>query len=336
MAGLWTGCSAVAANDVQDTRRGGSKTSSLRPTTSWRIIFLIYMRVVVFFERLCMRWARTFCVAFHIFFLCGPSRAEFDEFTPNRGPVSMKSVERLNQPGIGPELIGGKEARSADWPASFYSAAVGSRCSATLIGPNVLLLAAHCVGNGQKAAIDFRGSPLSGPCTHAGEYQDGHGDISADYALCKLDTAASGIPFETLNRDPSKVVPNNKLLLTGYGCTRPPPPGGGPPSGGNDGKFRIGKAKIAKLPGTDPAEPNTITTQDNVIVCQGDSGSGSYIAPFQGKRILVGVNSRTLAKKGESYLSSVTSTIALAFFTKWIEANGNEKICGINLFTGCR
>jgi hypothetical protein len=282
-----------------------------------------------------MRWVLTFCAAFHILFLCGPSKAEFDEFTPNRGPISLRSVERLNQSGIGPELIGGKEARSADWPASFYSAAIGSRCSATLVGPSALLLAAHCVGNGQDAAIEFGGSTLSGPCTHAAEYRDGNGDLSADYALCKLRVAASGIPFESVNRDPGKVVLDRKLLLTGYGCTRPPPPGGGPPSGGNDGKFRIGKAKIAKLPGTDPGEPNTIMTQDSVIVCQGDSGSGSYIEPFSGKRVLVSVNSRTLAKKGESYLSSVTTTIAQAFFAKWI-ADNNEKICGINLTTSCR
>ena len=58
----------------------------------------------------------------------------------NNDSISMKSVEALNQRGTGPVLIGGREAKSVDWPASFYSEAAGSRCSATLVGPKVLIL----------------------------------------------------------------------------------------------------------------------------------------------------------------------------------------------------
>jgi hypothetical protein len=248
----------------------------------------------------------------------------------------MGSVEKLNQPGIGPELIGGKEAKSAEWLASFYSAQPWSRCSATLIGPTTLLLAAHCVGNGQLAAIEFREKTLSGRCTHADEYQDGRGDLSADYALCKLSEAAGGITYETVNRDPNKLVLNNKLLLTGFGCTALPPKAGGPPSGGNDGKFRIGPARIAKIPGMDPKELNTITTQDTVVVCPGDSGGGSYIQGVDGTRVLASVNSRTWFKNGESLLSSVTTQVAFKFFDKWLSANSDQKICGINFSAKCR
>jgi hypothetical protein len=264
-----------------------------------------------------------------------PATAQFDPFAPNRGSIYLGSVERLNQSGIGPELIGGKEAKSSQWPASFYSAQPGSRCSATLVGPTALLLAAHCVGNGQPAAIEFRGKTLSGPCTHADGYQDAHGDLSADYALCSLDDAAEGIQYERLNRDPKMLVLNKKLLLTGFGCTQGPPPSGGPPSGGNDGTFRTGKARIAMLPGMDPKEPNTIRTQDSVVVCHGDSGSGSYLE-LPGRRVLVSVNSRTWYNRGESLLSSVTSQVALKFFDTWLDRNKGQQICGVNFFAACR
>ncbi|MCP3395311.1 trypsin-like serine protease [Bradyrhizobium sp. CCGB12] len=262
--------------------------------------------------------------------------AEHDPFVINKGPIQMGSVEKLNQPGIGPELIGGKEAKSSEWPASFYSAQAGARCTATLIGPTALLLAAHCVGDGQLAAIEFREKTLSGPCKHAEGYKGGVGDLSADYALCRLTEAADGIKYERLNQDPSKLVQEAKLLLTGFGCTTPPPPTGGPPSGGNDGKFRIGQARIAKLPGADPGEPNTIVTRDQVVVCPGDSGGGAYIQRIDGSRVLAAVNSRTLYKEGASLLSSVTSSAAAAFIADWMKKNPGQTICGINLSATCR
>lgn len=262
--------------------------------------------------------------------------AEYDPFVINKGPIQMGSVEKLNQPGIGPELIGGKEAKSTEWPASFYSAQAGARCTATLIGPTALLLAAHCVGNGQLAAIEFRERTLSGPCRHAEGYKGGAGDLSADYALCRMTEPADGIKYERLNQDPSKLVQDTKLLLTGFGCTIPPPATGGPPSGGNDGKFRIGQARIAKVPGTDPGEPNTVVTRDQVIVCPGDSGGGAYIPRIDGSRVLAAVNSRTLYKQGESLLSSVTSAAAVAFIKDWMKDNPDQKVCGVNFSAACR
>lgn len=272
---------------------------------------------------------------FHVSTGCA-QQAEINSTVRNSGPISFASVEELNQSGTGVVLIGGAEAPTADWPASFYSAAIGSRCSATLIGPTVLLLAAHCVGNAQNAAIKYNGEDFVGPCTHAQQYLAG--DDSADYSLCKLNRPVIGILYERLNRDPAVPKVHDFLLLTGYGCTQAPPAGGGPPSGGNDGKFRVGKAKITSLPGSS-AEPNTIVTKDKVIVCKGDSGGGAYSEPIPGRRVLVSVNSRTKYASGESLLSSVTSPIALAFFDDWREKaeNKDEKICGINLSSAeCR
>ena len=118
---------------------------------------------------------------------------EFPKAVQNPGGVVVNPVELLRQPGVGPLLIGGKEARTEDWRASFHSRSAIETCTATLIGPDVLLLAAHCVGNGQDVTIALDGKPpapgtntVSGPCTHSDRYKNGLDDPSADYALCKL------------------------------------------------------------------------------------------------------------------------------------------------------
>jgi hypothetical protein len=249
----------------------------------------------------------------------------------NTGPIALKSVADLNQQGTGVKVIGGREARSEDWQASFYAEGGGNRCTATLVGPRALLLAAHCVGNGQSAKIEFRQEPISGQCIHAVGYKDSTGDQSADYALCYLDKEVSGIQFETVNVDPSRIKKSNRLLLTGYGCTRPPAFPGEPPSGGNDGKYRIADAKIAALPGEPGNEPNTILMRDKTAICNGDSGGGAFLVLTPKKRLIVAINSRAWFDKGQSYLSSLSSAAGSEFIDTWIKTNQNAKICGRNL-----
>lgn len=249
----------------------------------------------------------------------------------NQGDLTLSPVESLPQEGTGPVLVGGSEARAVDWPASFYSSAGGSKCSATLVGPQALLLAAHCVGNGKRSTISFREKDYSGKCTHAEPYKAGAGDDSADYALCFLDTPVTGLRYETINRDASRLKVNGELILTGYGCTQAPKGNSNQPTGGNDGIFRVGTAKITRLPGD--IEPNTILTEDDVVVCPGDSGGGSYVQFLgSGRRVLTSVNSRVWFPK-RSYLSSMTTPIATTFVEGWLKNPDNKgtSICGFNL-----
>jgi hypothetical protein len=256
----------------------------------------------------------------------------------NKGGISMQPVLELGQQGAGPKLQGGREAKSSDWPASFYSNSDGSRCTATLVGPRALLLAAHCVGNGQAAEIELLGQPYSGPCTHADGYDDGLGDSSADYALCRLTATVttSGMLYETIDADPQRILNVTDLLLTGYGCTQKPMPGSNQPSGGNDGKYRVGEAPIVALPGARPNEPNTIITRDETAICPGDSGGGAYRIAGQ-RRWLVAVNSRIHYELYESYLSSMSTQAGRTFISKWLASNGDVQICGVNLVSDdCR
>lgn len=250
----------------------------------------------------------------------------------NQNDIMLDPVESLAQEGIGPVLIGGSEARAEEWPASFYSSAAGARCSATLVGPQALLLAAHCVGNGKRSIISFRSKTYNGKCTHAESYKNGTGDESADYALCFLTSPVEGLRYETINRDASRLKVKGDILLTGYGCTQAPAPGSNEPSGGNDGIFRIGSAKIIHNPGDE--ERNSIITQDEVVVCPGDSGGGAfYLFVSNPRRILVSVNSRVWYEKKRSYLSSMTTPDAVKFVEAWLKDPENKaaRICGFNL-----
>jgi hypothetical protein len=278
-----------------------------------------------------MFWKISF---FAIFLWAGVAQAQ--ETPPkqpqNPGDLTFNSVESLPQEGTGPVLVGGSEARAVDWPASFYSSAGGSQCSATLVGPRSLLLAAHCVGNGKRSTISFREKAYSGKCTHAEPYKAGTGDESADYALCFLDQPVVGLRYETINRDATRLKVNSELILTGYGCTQVPQGTSNQPSGGNDGIFRVGTARIARLPGE--LEPNTILVEDDVVICPGDSGGGAYIHLHgSGRRLLASVNSRVWFAKKRSYLSSMTTSNATTFVDAWLSHSENHEatICGFNL-----
>src|SRR3954469_23601332 len=54
---------------------------------------------------------------------------------------------------IRPMLINGTPADPKDWPASVYASMGGSRCTATVVGERVLLIAAHCGEGGGKPSF---------------------------------------------------------------------------------------------------------------------------------------------------------------------------------------
>jgi Trypsin len=251
----------------------------------------------------------------------------------NDGGISLTPVEELNQDGGGPTVIGGQPAKTSEWPASFYSAAKEGRCTATLVGPRALLLAAHCVGDGQTATIKVAGALISGTCTRSPKYP---GEESADYALCFMVKPISGLglTFETINTDPTIIKRKASITLTGYGCTATDN------TGGNDGVFRLASTKIFALPGDPVSERDTILVEDSIAICPGDSGGGAYVSQTPERRLLVSVNSRSWTARNYSYLSSLSTKDGIDFLNSWISKSGGGSglnagddarlICGVN------
>jgi hypothetical protein len=228
------------------------------------------------------------------------------------------SVLDLKQKGTGPVVIGGHEAKSEDFPASFYSRSDSGFCTSTMVSSRALLTAAHCVDDGGKVLLTLKKKTYEGICTHSPDYAQNE---TADWALCLFSKDITGIPFERINMDESRVTVGAELLLTGFGCVK------SPGTGGNDGVYRIGEAKVMSVP---TGSSNDIVTVGEVALCFGDSGGPAFLFLDLNKRdrIVVSVNSRGNIRD-TSYLSSTSTSPAKAFFMKWSQDKG-VKLCGVH------
>jgi hypothetical protein len=207
-------------------------------------------------------------------------------------------------------LIGGVIADPNEFKASPW---VGN-CTSAIVGERVLFTAAHCVSNGGSKSFTIGTTKYSAKCTHHPEYR---GNSTADFAVCLVDKRVEGdLQFEVVANSIDYKM-GDMFLLSGYGCQKW--------GGGLDGKYRIGRAKITKLPSG--KNYDTITEGD-VALCSGDSGGPAWFVYPDGNRKLVGVNSRSNTTT-TSYLSSHATASAQDFYKSWASQNG-VRICGIH------
>lgn len=220
------------------------------------------------------------------------------------------------------ELINGAPAKPGDYPACVYASMSSSRCSATVVGERVLLIASHCVSNGGSASFSVGANQYKCRGAHGPGYPR---NSTADWTLCLTDKKVVGAPYEHVLADASLLKVGTKVRLAGYGCTRS---GGG---GGNDGVFRTGLAEVIDLPtGTD----YDTVTRGGAALCYGDSGGPAFLE-VGAARYVFGVNSRGDIST-TSYLSSTYVKAFLDFAVSWSNKNG-QKICGVHADAlGCR
>lgn len=252
-------------------------------------------------------------------FLSVPALAQMSQqeklSTPNTGDlVLLELKEVFATPGN--KLIGGKAADPKDWPASFTTSQGNSRCTGTMLSPNVLQLAAHCVGNGRTATIRSAGKTYSSVCTHSPKYR---GDSTADYALCLMTEPVDLAWYEgVLTAETNKIKIGSEIVLAGMGCVRP---GGG---GGSDNVLRVGTSPVVRL----PQSSNDIVTKGEAALCFGDSGGSAFWRDEKGILRVAGVNSRGNIRD-TSYLSAVFTADGSSFYKSWMEKN-KVKICGLS------
>lgn len=245
----------------------------------------------------------------------------------------MRSAENYSDDQATFQIIGGTKSDPADWPATFV---FSDQCTSTVVGPRVVLTAAHCVADGAKGTIEVANQTEWVTCSHHPDYRDDvakddpdwYKKASPDFALCSVAAPLPELPFENINKDSGRLAKGQKMRLVGFGCNE---------KGGSDGGFGVlyeGVATIHKL----PAPPSYYTvTLGGAAVCYGDSGGGVYLIldPNEVRRFVMGVTSR-----GDISTESLLSTTSVGGFVSWAEswaAARNLKICGMDDdTTGCK
>jgi hypothetical protein len=287
---------------------------------------------------------------------------------PPPGPRSLQFDSLRSRIASGRTTVVNGQAvlNPADWQAVVLARfSNGTYCSGTIIGPRVLLTAAHCLdaGTGPKAAVNSGfvtiGHPykLTGCEMHedyaaAGRPLIDEPRMSEDYGLCEL----NGTPHiidETLASDP--IAPGTPVLITGYGCygitvignslepTRIDAPGAE--------TLRLGDVRLQAVGVEDEsAKPGAYlrvrSTKGQPALCPGDSGgpaiTGATVAKQGGAaRRVVGVNSMVsawpvgAAYDYYSYLASTGAPAFRSFLTRWsAKSPGTRQVCGVDLSHG--
>ena len=230
-------------------------------------------------------------------------------------------------------------------------------CTATLVGPNVVLMAAHCVddmwGRPRRPKLEVDGRSLSLLCEMPPQYsvrpaQFGVPRGSEDYALCLLDDngvtpgSLSSLRFEVVDGTTTlrfEVVDGtttlnsaDAVLMTGYGChDLKVDDRGSLVRGKPDGKLRIGDEFIdGASTGMEPF-PTYVTVRSSLgkepTLCPGDSGGPLFSGASTDKPDVVrrvrGVNSmiRTDRRADGKYdiISSVAAT-GTSIFKTWADS----------------
>jgi hypothetical protein len=228
------------------------------------------------------------------------------------------------------DLIGGRVVSRRDFPELIRIRQEGATCSASIIGPRVVLTAAHCsTADGAivpvSESVDYSFEVLGGTrftarCTLAPGYaQDDH-----DMALC-LSNAELPPPYASVGAEVPMV--GAIVTLTGYGCTQP---GGG---GGNNGTLKIGDARVTSIPAGRPHGywfETTAGAGGDAAICFGDSGGPVYrqLHNRREPHVVIGVNSRGDIRR-VSLLTALGLRVSKDFIDEYARLRG-LKICGVN------
>ncbi|MDB5872204.1 MAG: hypothetical protein JWQ07_1646 [Ramlibacter sp.] len=277
------------------------------------------------------------------------------------------------------QVTNGVDVIASHWPAliiaSYEQQTVFGRrtgtCTASLLGPNVALMAAHCVDDQGESG----GKPLT-PTLLVGDREmaftcEIHPDYlkrptrfrsprgSEDYALCVLNDSGvrpellKTMRFEVLDAD-APLKHGDSVLMTGYGCADLHTVDGEPVYTKADGQLRLGDAAIdlatASVP--DAATYATIRSRQGMepALCPGDSG-GPLLSGITSKnpdrlRRVRGVNSSVATERipgttpaRYDFVSSVAATGTKVFrdwAEGWLRRNSASKpeLCGLNVKPG--
>ena len=190
---------------------------------------------------------------------------------------------------------------------------VNNQCSGTLIAPNAVLTAAHCVGGvGETFEVGGRTYQVQQTVVHP-DYQSR--DI--DLAVMILSEDVVGVTPSEINRTDPQI--GQMLTLVGFGAT-------GTPTAGHDGSFgvkHVGQTPIDKL--TNDTVEWTYDNASESNTAPGDSGGPAFIE-INGKLVIAGVTSG--GSKDDASLGDQSYDVRVDTYASWIDNVVNGNITG--------
>jgi hypothetical protein len=271
---------------------------------------------------------------------------------PNQHLAFAELPQSATSTGLRPKIGNGKEQDRKDWPASLWGGtaepppldrfAENLACSATLIGPRVLLTAAHCIADRGTVSVYHDGQKIAdGTCDQAPGWKSRRFAGGEDWALCLMNLEMP-VPAGSDGRSKGfevvavgvSIRANDSLQLTGFGCDE---------NFRTDGRFIAGGATIATAPSSEAAYAATPFYQRGfsgpdaaAYVCEGDSGGADYMSFLNAGRRAVGVNSARALIDGRyaSCSAILASDQGRKFVKDWLAEPEHKKkgaaICGVS------
>ena len=220
-------------------------------------------------------------------------------------------------------ITGSRSAPSSSVAQSIVTvvAAGGGVCTGTMIAPNIILTAAHCIAPGTaNRVIDYSSKPpaLIAPQQVAVHPKYNAQSIAAhrataDVALLRLSAPMLGKSAAPLGLPRVPFTPVSRFTVVGIGST----------VAGSDtgvGTVRAAPLAVTGQPGTLQVrlvDPQTQNKSSGMGACTGDSGAPAF-EDQDGRSVITGVVSWSTAANNAAGCGGLTGVTPLTLYRDWI------------------